>query len=120
MKNKIIFITENKDNNLMKISSKLNADIIEHKDFIGGRYSVLSEAGMFPAALMGLKVLKFKNFEKLINFKAKLIDLESPGLCPYEEDSFVLCYNGEIYNYIELRADLQKQGFFSVGFDRLE
>jgi len=69
MKNKIIFITENKDNNLMKISSKLNADIIEHKDFIGGRYSVLSEAGMFPAALMGLKVLKFKNFEKLINNK---------------------------------------------------
>ena len=69
MKNKIIFITENKDNNLMKISSKLNADIIEHKDFIGGRYSVLSEVGMFPAALMGLKVLKFKNFEKLINNK---------------------------------------------------
>ena len=43
--------------------------------------------------------------------RLKIIDLESPGLCPYEEDSFVLCYNGEIYNYIELRADLQKHGW---------
>ena len=43
--------------------------------------------------------------------RLKIIDLESPGLCPYEEDSFALCYNGEIYNYIELRADLQKLGW---------
>jgi len=69
MKNKTVFITENKNSSLMEISNKLNADVIQHKDFIGGRYSVLSEVGMFPAALMGLKVLNFKNFEKLINNK---------------------------------------------------
>ena len=40
----------------MTIADKFNAEIIEHKDFIGGRYSVLSEAGMFPAALMGLNI----------------------------------------------------------------
>ena len=69
MKNKIVFITEAKDNILMKIGNEINADIIEHKEFIGGRYSVLSEVGMFPAALMGLKILDFKNFKKLINNK---------------------------------------------------
>ena len=75
-KNKLIFITEMKDNVLNNIANKLNAEIIEHKDFIGGRYSVLSEAGMFPAALMGLNINKFKNLKKLIqdkNFISSLI-----------------------------------------------
>jgi glucose-6-phosphate isomerase len=65
-----------KDNVLNNIADKFNAEIIEHKDFIGGRYSVLSEAGMFPAALMGLNINKFKNLKKLIedkNFISSLI-----------------------------------------------
>ena len=44
----------------MVIANRYNAEIIEHKEFIGGRYSVLSESGMFPAALMGLNIKKFK------------------------------------------------------------
>ena len=75
-KNKLIFITEMKDNVLNNIADKFNAEIIEHKDFIGGRYSVLSEVGMFPAALMGLNIKKFKNLKKLIhdkNFVSSLI-----------------------------------------------
>ena len=76
LKNKLIFITEITDNDLMNLANKYNADIIEHKEFIGGRYSVLSEAGMFPAALMGLKIRSFKNLKKLIknkNFVSTLI-----------------------------------------------
>ena len=69
LKNKLIIITELKDSNLIKIGNKFNAEIIEHKDFIGGRYSVLSEVGMFPAALMNLNINKFKNLRKLINNK---------------------------------------------------
>ena len=65
-KNKLIIITEIKDNCLMNIANKFNAEIIEHKDFIGGRYSVMSEVGMFPAALMGLDITKFKNLRNLI------------------------------------------------------
>ena len=75
-KNKLIFITEMKDNVLNDIADKFNAEIIEHKDFISGRYSVLSEVGMFPAALMGLNINKFKNLKKLIqnkNFVSSLI-----------------------------------------------
>ena len=63
-KNKLIFITEMKDNVLNNVANKFNAEIIEHKDFIGGRYSVFSEVGMFPAALMGLNINKFKNLKK--------------------------------------------------------
>ena len=69
LKNKLIIITEITDNALMAIANKYNAEIIEHKKFICGRYSVLSETGMFPAALMGLNLMKFKNLKRLINNK---------------------------------------------------
>lgn len=43
--------------------------------------------------------------------RLKIIDLSSSGLCPYKEDNYVLCYNGEIYNYLELRKELQSLGW---------
>jgi len=47
-----------------------------------------------------------------------IIDLKSTGLSPYEEDGFVLSFNGEIYNYIELREELGKLGWdFRTGSD---
>ena len=64
-KNKL-FITENRDNYLRKQAFKLKSEIIEHKNFIGGRYSVLSEVGMLPAELMGLKSKNFRQFNSLI------------------------------------------------------
>jgi len=75
IKNKLIFITELKDNALVDLAEKFNAEIIEHKEFIGGRYSVFSEAGMFPSALMGLNIDKFKNLKKLINNKNFVLKL---------------------------------------------
>tara|TARA_Y100000590_G_scaffold66811_1_gene72426 strand:- start:1515 stop:2714 length:1200 start_codon:yes stop_codon:yes gene_type:complete len=69
IKKNLVIITELKDNNLLHIGNKLKASIIEHKDFIGGRYSVFSEVGMFPAALMGLNIQKFRNIKKLVHDK---------------------------------------------------
>ncbi len=43
--------------------------------------------------------------------RLKIIDLDSPGLAPYQEDGLVLCYNGEIYNYLELKKELAKEGW---------
>ena len=62
-----IFLTENKDSYLNKLAKDLKAEIFEHKNYIGGRYSVLSEAGMLPAEIMGLNEKKFKRFNYLIN-----------------------------------------------------
>ena len=64
-----IFITENKKNYLTNLANEISAEIIEHKNFIGGRYSVLSEVGMLPAGLMGLNEKKFKQFNNLIKNK---------------------------------------------------
>jgi len=120
-KNKLIFITEIKDNVLNNIANKFNAEIIEHKDFIGGRYSVLSEVGMFPAALMGLNINKFKNLKKLIedkNFVSSLIrnvasiyTLNAQGI----KNSVILNYDSDLndlgYWYQQLIAEsLGKKG----------
>ena len=64
-----IIITENKDSYLTSLASKLKAEIFEHKNYVGGRYSVLSEVGMLPAELMNLNENKFKQFNNLIKNK---------------------------------------------------
>ena len=51
-----ILVTENNNGSLNTLSKKIKTKIIDHKKYIGGRYSVLSEAGMVPAYLMGLKI----------------------------------------------------------------
>ena len=66
---KNIFITENKNSYLNNLAQKLKAEIISHNNYIGGRYSVLSEVGMLPADLMGLDHKKFRQFNNLIKNK---------------------------------------------------
>ena len=68
-KKKNLFIFENSNNHLQNLANKLKAEVIEHKNYIGGRYSVLSEVGMLPAVLMGLNDNKFKSFDSLIRNK---------------------------------------------------
>ena len=74
-KNKNIFITENKKNYLHTLAEKFKSEIIHHNNFIGGRYSVLSEVGMLPAELMDLDSRKFKQLNNLIKNKNYLNSL---------------------------------------------
>ncbi len=74
-KNKNIVITENKRSFLTSLAKKLKAEIIEHKNYIGGRYSVLSEVGMLPAQLLGLNDAKFKRLNNLVKNKFFLSSL---------------------------------------------
>ena len=71
-KQKNIFVTENKKSYLHTLAEKLKAEIIHHNNFIGGRYSVLSEVGMLPAELMGLNTSKFKQLNNLLKNKKYL------------------------------------------------
>ena len=72
----IILISENKNNYLINLANELKSEIIHHNNYIGGRYSVLSEVGMLPASLMGYDPKKFRKFNYLIkndNFYNSLI-----------------------------------------------
>ena len=42
--------------------------------------------------------------------RLKILDLASPNLCPIIDEKLILTFNGEIYNYIELREELKKLG----------
>ena len=66
---KNIFVTENKKNYLMSLANKLKAEVVHHNNFIGGRYSVLSEVGMLPAQLMGYDAKKFRRLNQIVKNK---------------------------------------------------
>jgi len=73
-KDRNIFITENNNNNYLRtLAYNLKSEIVDHNNYIGGRYSVLSEVGMLPAELMGFKSKNFRQFNNLIRNK-KFLD----------------------------------------------
>ena len=76
-KDRNIFITENKKSYLFLLANKLKSEIVHHNNFIGGRYSVLSEVGMLPAELMGLSANNFRDYNNLIKNKYFLNNLVS-------------------------------------------
>tara|TARA_Y100000590_G_scaffold413358_1_gene509112 strand:+ start:1890 stop:3071 length:1182 start_codon:yes stop_codon:yes gene_type:complete len=105
-KDKNIIITEKNKNFLNILANELKAEVIEHKNFIGGRYSVLSEVGMLPAELMGLKVDKFKQINNLIK-KPNFLKL----LCKNVECTLSLIKKKKI-NSIILNYDERSDNFF--------
>ena len=101
------FITENKKNYLHLLAKQLEADVIEHNNFIGGRYSVLSEVGMLPAELMGLNSKNFRQFNSLIknkNFTNNLINNVASTVYFIKKRKF----NSVIINYDERSENLFK------------
>jgi asparagine synthase (glutamine-hydrolysing) len=48
----------------------------------------------------------------LCHRRLSIIDLSSAANQPFEKDGLILIYNGEIYNYRELRSQLSAQGAF--------
>jgi len=76
-KNSIIITEEEK--NLLNIFAKKKKILhVNHKKYIGGRYSVLSEVGIVPAYFMGLKINDFrKNLLSFFSSKQNLVLNES-------------------------------------------
>ncbi len=81
----VIIISEKKNNFLYSLSQKYNLFHVEHNNYIGGRYSVLSDVGIIPAFLMGINIKKLrskildcvkeKNKKFLKNCTIKLVQL---------------------------------------------
>ena len=103
---KNIFITENKNSYLLSLAQKLKAEIIHHNDFIGGRYSVLSEVGMLPAELMDLNPKKFKQLNNLIK-NQKFINALTLNVA-----STIYFLKQKKYNSIILNYDKQSNNLF--------
>ena len=124
---KKLFITEYKKSYLMDLALKLKSEIIEHRNFVGGRYSALSEVGMLPAELLGFKSEKFKKFDHLIknrNFVKTLIknvDMMYKFYLSGKTNSVILNFDKSLISLIEwyqqlLSESLGKKGkgFFPI------
>ncbi len=102
-----IFITQNSESYLKVLANKLKADVIDHNNFIGGRYSVLSEVGMLPSILLGLKEKKFKQLNNIVknkNFLDSLITNTANIIFFLKKKK----YNSVILNYDKDSEDLFK------------
>ena len=123
---KNIFITENKQSYLRKLAENIKAEVFDHNNYIGGRYSVLSEVGMLPAELMGLNTSKFKQFNSLIKNKKFLNSLilnvsNTLTLIKKKTNSVILNYdersNDLFFWYQQLIAESlgkKNKGFFPI------
>ena len=104
---KNIFITENKKSYLYLLAQKLKSEIIYHNNFIGGRYSVLSEVGMLPAELMGLDPKKFRCLNDLIKNKNFLNSLIS------NVSSIIYFVKNKKFNSIIINYDHNSENLFN-------
>ena len=104
---KNIFITGENNSYLRIQAQKLKAEIITHNNFIGGRYSVLSEVGMLPAELMGLDEKKFKQLNNLIKNKYFLKSLIT-NVSSILYFNKIKKFNSIILNYDESSENLFK------------
>ena len=122
----IIIITEKTDSILFNISKKFNLFFIEHKNYIGGRYSVLSEVGLLPAYLMGLNIFKLrKNIMKYF-LNNKILSVGSIKLANILMQKKIpnivfLNYSSKLNKFLSWVQQLiaeslgkKKQGFFPV------
>ncbi len=103
---KNIFITENKNNYLRKLAFKLKAEIVDHNNFIGGRYSVMSEVGMLPSSLVGLNESKFKRYNNLIKNKNFLNNLV------INVSNIIYFLSKKKFNSIIINYDEKSEDFF--------
>ena len=103
---KKIFIVENNDSYLRDLGNKMRAEVIDHNNYIGGRYSVLSEVGMLPASLLGLEEKKFKQLNNLIKNKNFM------NLLLRNVSNIIFFLKNKKYNSVILNYDQKSEDFF--------
>ena len=104
-KDRNLIITENKNSFLKQLANKLKCEVVDHNNYIGGRYSVLSEVGMLPSELMGLKPENFRQLNNLVKnkkFMEELIRNVSNIIFYLKNKKF----NSVIINYDEASTNL--------------
>ena len=119
--NRNLIITENKKNILRVMADKLKSDVLDHKNYIGGRYSVLSEVGMVPAELMGLNEKKFKQLNYLmknkgfINFLVQNVSSIHSNIIQGKKNSVLLNYDEKLDNFLKWYQQLSAESLGKKG-----
>jgi len=102
-----LFITEKKKSYLSLLAQKLKAEVVDHNNYIGGRYSVLSEVGMLPAELMGLNYKDFRQLNDLVKNKIFMKQLIS------NVEATIYFLKSKKFNSIVINYDEQSTNLFN-------
>jgi glucose-6-phosphate isomerase len=106
-KDKNLIITEKKESYLSLLAEKLKAEVVDHNNYIGGRYSVLSEVGMLPAELMGLNYKSFRQLNNLVKNKSFMKALIS------NVETTIYFLKAKKFNSIIINYDEQSTNLFN-------
>ena len=106
-KDKNLIITEKKKSYLSLLAEKLKAEVVDHNNYIGGRYSVLSEVGMLPAELMGLNYKNFRQLNNLVKNKSFIKALIS------NVEATIYFLKAKKFNSIIINYDEQSTNLFN-------
>jgi glucose-6-phosphate isomerase len=106
-RDKNLFITEKKKSYLSLFAQKLKAEVVDHNNYIGGRYSVLSEVGMLPAELMGLNYKNFRQLNNLVKNKSFMKALIS------NVEATIYFLKAKKFNSIIINYDEQSTNLFN-------
>ena len=102
-----LFIKKKKKSYLSLLAQKLKAEVVDHNNYIGGRYSVLSEVGMLPAELMGLNYKDFRQLNDLVKNKIFMKQLIS------NVEATIYFLKSKKFNSIVINYDEQSTNLFN-------
>lgn len=89
-----VFVTTTKDNELYNFARQKELVCFDIPKSVGGRFSVLSNVGLVPAAIMGLDIKALLEGAKLVKDNSKILGLEN------------LAYTSAFINYVCLKNNL--------------
>ncbi|MGH1456357.1 MAG: asparagine synthase (glutamine-hydrolyzing) [Alphaproteobacteria bacterium] len=80
------------------------------KAAIAETISRMKRRGPDSQGFLSFKLFHQDHFASLLHSRLSIIDLNERSTQPFVYDHFTLSFNGEIYNYIEIRNVLKKEG----------
>jgi len=118
-----LFITESDQNSIAKIAKEIGAEIANHPNNIGGRYSCFSIVGLLPALLCGINVTKVRNGAKKIvsDFlnNDEILNSCATQLYLYERgftNSVIMPYIDNLKNFTDWYRQLWAESLGKFGF----
>ena len=122
-KKNTIILSDRKMSSVYLAAKKQKIFFVEHKDYIGGRYSVLSEVGILPAYMMGINIMKlrknirihFKNKNKMF-LKSSIIKLSKILRNKKLKNIIFLNYIPELNNFLHWAQQLLGESLGKKGY----
>lgn len=118
-----LFVTQSEDNSIAKIAKKIGAEIANHPDQIGGRYSCFSIVGMLPALLCGVDAKKVRTGAKKIidEFltQDEIANSCATQLCLYDQgftNNVIMPYIDVLKNFTDWYRQLWAESLGKSGF----